>query len=82
MNQLIQIIWIILNCNEHVRNNNIIKNYVILGGETDEADCYIAPTVITNPSLDSKIMTDEIFGPILPGWYKVFKIINEFLKSI
>lgn len=36
------------------------------GGQTNEADNFIAPTVITNVSLDSKIMQEEIFGPVLP----------------
>ena len=36
------------------------------GGQTNEADNFIAPTVISNVALDSKIMQEEIFGPILP----------------
>lgn len=39
---------------------------IIFGGEIDENECYISPTLIDNPSLDSNIMQDEIFGPILP----------------
>jgi aldehyde dehydrogenase (NAD+) len=39
---------------------------VIFGGQTDEANCYIAPTLIDESSLDSLIMKDEIFGPLLP----------------
>lgn len=39
---------------------------VLIGGENDEKELYIAPTVIVNPSLNSKIMQDEIFGPLLP----------------
>ncbi len=39
---------------------------LLIGGETDEKDLYITPTLINNPSLDSKVMKDEIFGPILP----------------
>lgn len=27
---------------------------------------YIAPTLIENPPLDSPIMAEEIFGPLLP----------------
>ena len=36
------------------------------GGNTNEADNYIQPTVLSNVSPDSKIMQEEIFGPILP----------------
>jgi aldehyde dehydrogenase (NAD+) len=39
---------------------------VEVGGESTEAENYIAPTVLTNVSLDSKVMHEEIFGPILP----------------
>lgn len=36
------------------------------GGETDAADRYIAPTLIEDPDLDSPLMQEEIFGPLLP----------------
>ncbi|WP_303315250.1 aldehyde dehydrogenase [Flavivirga abyssicola] len=39
---------------------------VIFGGDVDVENCYIAPTIIDTPNLDSKIMSDEIFGPVLP----------------
>jgi aldehyde dehydrogenase (NAD+) len=39
---------------------------VIHGGHTDESDFYIAPTLIEENNLDSLIMEDEIFGPLLP----------------
>ncbi len=37
---------------------------VCVGGEHDEADLYIAPTVMDNVTFDD--MQEEIFGPILP----------------
>jgi aldehyde dehydrogenase (NAD+) len=39
---------------------------VIFGGQTDLKNCYIAPTLIEETSLESELMKDEIFGPILP----------------
>ena len=39
---------------------------VLVGGEVNIAERYIAPTLIDNPRLDSKLMQEEIFGPILP----------------
>jgi aldehyde dehydrogenase (NAD+) len=39
---------------------------VIFGGETNKKNCYIAPTLIEENTLDSLVMKDEIFGPILP----------------
>lgn len=42
------------------------KDEVFFGGDVDIADRYIQPTIIANPKIDSKVMLDEIFGPILP----------------
>lgn len=39
---------------------------IVSGGERDEKTLYIAPTLIENPPLDSPIMAEEIFGPLLP----------------
>jgi aldehyde dehydrogenase (NAD+) len=39
---------------------------IVIGGQIDSAQRYIAPTVIDRVSPQSKIMVDEIFGPILP----------------
>jgi aldehyde dehydrogenase (NAD+) len=38
----------------------------VIGGERDANGRYIAPTVVTGVGGDSKVMQDEIFGPILP----------------
>jgi acyl-CoA reductase-like NAD-dependent aldehyde dehydrogenase len=39
---------------------------VAAGGRSDAADLYIAPTVLVDVSVDSPIMQEEVFGPILP----------------
>lgn len=39
---------------------------VACGGESDPATRYLAPTVVLDPDLDSGLMTEEIFGPVLP----------------
>lgn len=39
---------------------------VIFGGNSDAENCYIAPTLVEETSLDSPIMQGEIFGPLLP----------------
>lgn len=39
---------------------------VLVGGETDFLDRYIAPTLIDEPSAQDDIMKGEIFGPLLP----------------
>jgi len=50
---------------------NRIVNYlkegnIIYGGKYDESKLYIEPTLIHNVSLESPLMQEEIFGPILP----------------
>ncbi|XP_036134262.1 aldehyde dehydrogenase family 3 member A2 isoform X2 [Molossus molossus] len=39
---------------------------IAFGGETDEATRYIAPTILTDVNPDTKVMQEEIFGPVLP----------------
>jgi aldehyde dehydrogenase (NAD+) len=39
---------------------------VAKGGTTDEADLTIEPTIVLDPPLDTRIMREEIFGPVLP----------------
>ena len=36
------------------------------GGQSNRAELYIAPTILSNVAADSPIMRDEIFGPVLP----------------
>ena len=44
----------------------LIGNTILIGGEANLSSHYIAPTLVDEPSLDSLIMEDEIFGPLLP----------------
>ncbi|XP_078080797.1 aldehyde dehydrogenase, dimeric NADP-preferring-like isoform X2 [Mustelus asterias] len=39
---------------------------VVYGGQSDEENLYIAPTIVTDVDPGSKIMQEEIFGPLLP----------------
>jgi aldehyde dehydrogenase (NAD+) len=39
---------------------------IAFGGQYDEKSRYLAPTVLRNVSPTSKVMMEEIFGPILP----------------
>lgn len=47
-------------------NNLMIAKKIIYGGQTDEKDLYISPTIMDNVSWDDAVMKEEIFGPILP----------------
>jgi aldehyde dehydrogenase (NAD+) len=39
---------------------------IVTGGKIDVSDRYCSPTIVDVESLDSKLMIEEIFGPILP----------------
>lgn len=78
----------IVNTKNFDRLTSLLKNEKILvGGQTDRKDKYIAPTLVDNPSLDSEIMKGEIFGPISPILtYKeeneIDKIISKYPKPL
>lgn len=38
----------------------------VCGGERDAQDLYIAPTILTEVGIETPVMQEEIFGPILP----------------
>lgn len=42
------------------------KGEIVIGGETDESQRFIAPTIVKNVRPDDSLMGQEIFGPILP----------------
>ena len=44
----------------------IDKNKVVIGGESNEKTCQIAPTVMDNVTEADAVMGEEIFGPIMP----------------
>ena len=39
---------------------------ILFGGQSNDADNYLSPTLVNEPKMDSKLMHGEIFGPILP----------------
>ena len=54
---------------------------ILLGGQTDRKKRFIAPTLMDGVSLDSPIMQEEIFGPILPILtYKTLKEAKEIIS--
>jgi len=57
----------IINKKNLLRLKELLKDTnMIFGGDSDERTYYLAPTLVDEPSLQSDLMTDEIFGPILP----------------
>lgn len=53
---------------------------VLIGGSSDSSDQYFEPTIVENVPQDSRLMTEEIFGPILP--LIVYSTAEEALKII
>ncbi len=72
----------IINSHHLERIRNLLANTAIIyGGTINTEICYIAPTLINEPQLESLIMQDEIFGPVLPiisyeNFDDALKIIN------
>ncbi|MBB4801951.1 aldehyde dehydrogenase (NAD+) [Flavobacterium nitrogenifigens] len=57
----------IINIKNWYRLTNMIHGeHILFGGESDANKLYIAPTLLEDPDLDSPVMKEEIFGPILP----------------
>ncbi len=73
----------IVNANNLQRLISMLEDAeILLGGNSNISDNYMSPTLVNNPKLDSKLMEEEIFGPILPILdYKTEKDIEYILKS-
>ena len=57
----------IINNKNWKRLSEMLNNETLLvGGQTNSNDFYIAPTLLNEPKLESLVMKDEIYGPILP----------------
>jgi len=58
----------IVNARHHQRLMKLLpgSGAVAVGGEADEAERYLAPTILKDVPPESPIMEGEIFGPILP----------------
>ncbi|KAM4627827.1 aldehyde dehydrogenase family 3 member A2a [Polymixia lowei] len=60
---------------------------IAIGGDSDESQYYIAPTVLQDVTGESKAMQEEIFGPVLPiisvsGVDEAIQFINEREKPL
>ncbi|KAK9999964.1 hypothetical protein SO802_019567 [Lithocarpus litseifolius] len=61
----------IINKQHLLRLKNLLKDphvdaSTVYGGSVDEDNLFIEPTILVDPPLQAGIMTDEIFGPLLP----------------
>ncbi|HDP25620.1 MAG TPA: aldehyde dehydrogenase [Deltaproteobacteria bacterium] len=60
---------------------------LVVGGQTDRAQRYIAPTIMRNAPQDAPVMHEEIFGPILPvlsysGFSEAIRFVNSRPKPL
>ena len=58
----------------------IDQEKVFFGGQSDFADKYIAPTLLENVEWSDDVMSDEIFGPILP--IMTYTDLNQVIQEI
>lgn len=57
----------IINSKNFDRLQKMLEGQTLLyGGQTNADNRFIAPTLIDEPTLDSDLMKEEIFGPLLP----------------
>jgi aldehyde dehydrogenase (NAD+) len=56
------------------------KGTVLMGGQTDIKELYIAPTLIEGVSVDDPVMQEEIFGPILP--VMTYEKLDDAIKFV
>lgn len=78
----------IINFKNWERQLRLLENQEILfGGQSNKETLYLAPTLLDEPKMDSLVMTEEIFGPILPilsyeSKADIEKIISSFEKPL
>jgi len=73
----------VINPKHYKRLKLMLENQEILfGGNYTDADNYLAPTLVNEPSIDSDLMKDEIFGPILPIIsYETLEDIHSYITN-
>jgi len=67
--------------------NLLVDQNIFFGGDSNQDELYMAPTIVKDPDLNSPIMQEEIFGPILPvlpidGVDEAIDFINEREKPL
>ncbi len=78
----------IINFKNWERQLRLLENQEILfGGQSNKETLYLAPTLLDEPKMDSLVMTEEIFGPILPilsyeSKADIEKIISSYEKPL
>lgn len=78
----------IINLKNWKRQLSLIENqFLLYGGQSNEEDLYLAPTLLDVPIAESPVMQEEIFGPILPiityeNKENLYRILNRYEKPL
>ena len=78
----------IINLKNWQRQLSLLENQKILyGGQSTQDSLYLTPTLLDEPKMDSLVMKEEIFGPILPilsyqSEEEIDAIISSFDKPL
>lgn len=78
----------IINLKNWQRQLSLLENQkIIYGGQSNKSSLYLAPTLLDEPKMDSQVMQEEIFGPLLPilsyeSKSDIDKIISSFEKPL
>ena len=56
------------------------KSYIAYGGKVNVAKKYVQPTIFTNPPASSRLLSEELFGPLLP--VIKYKDISQVQKTV
>ncbi len=78
----------IINSKNWERQLLLLENQnIISGGQSNRKGFYLAPTLLDEPKLNSLVMQEEIFGPILPiisynSKSEIDKIISSYDKPL
>ncbi|RKD30545.1 aldehyde dehydrogenase [Thermohalobacter berrensis] len=71
----------IINKKHFIRLSKLLEDgEIVYGGEVDEDDLYLSPTIIDNIDWNFEIMKDEIFGPLLP--VLEYKDLDEVINKV
>lgn len=78
----------IINLKNWKRQLSLIENqFILYGGQSNEENLYLAPTLLDEPIAESPVMQEEIFGPILPiityeNKENLYRILNRYEKPL
>ncbi len=78
----------VINAHHYERMKGLFASgKVVVGGQYDPTDNYIAPTVLSDVAIDSEVMREEIFGPVLPvltyrDEKEIHEVLNRFGKPL